>query len=259
MDHSTPDGFPGALRTWRRARRLSQLHLALEADVSARHLSFLETGRAQPSREMVERLGGALRLPLAAQNRLLLQAGFAARYPTREWGADEMAPVRAAIAHTLDRHAPYPALALDRLWRVVQLNGPARALFGLLGVAEGDSLLDRMGSEGMLAHIENWPEVAHHAAQRLWTESAAQGGVPELDRAAEQLSRTPRPRSAPPGPVIPTVFVADGLRLALFATVAQFGTPHDVTLDDLKIELYFPADRTTDAALRAWPDTQGDR
>lgn len=243
--------FPAALRTWRTARRYSQLELSLEADISSRHLSFLETGRAHPSRAMVERLGDALRLPLSARNQLLVQAGYAARYPSRSWDDGEMAPLRNAILYTLDRHAPYPALALDRLWTVRFLNAPARWLFGMLGVGEGDSLLDLMRSEHLPSMVENWPDVAHHVAQRLWTESAAQGGVPELERTVAHLARGAAPLEAAPGPVVPTRLVAGDVRLSLFATLAQFGTPQDLTLDDLKIELYFPADAETEAALRA--------
>lgn len=243
--------FSEALRTWRRTRRFSQLELAVEANVSARHISFLESGRARPSPAMIGRLGDALQLPLAARNQMLTLAGFAVRYPGRQWNADEMAPIRAAVDHMLLRHAPYPALAVDRMWRVMRLNAPARMLFGTLGVGEGDSLLDLMLSDVLPPLVENWPEVAQRAAQRLRTESAAQGSIAELDRAAMQLSLVPGATKLPAGPVVPTIFRLGTMRLSLFATIAQFGTPDDVTLDDIKIELYFPADAGSDAALRA--------
>ena len=108
--------FPQTLKTWRTTRRYSQLDLALEADVSARHISFLETGRARPSREMVARLGDALQLPLDARNRMLTSAGFAATYPGRDWQSADMAPIRQAVARTLENHMPYPGIAVDRLW-----------------------------------------------------------------------------------------------------------------------------------------------
>ena len=243
--------FPQTLKTWRKARHFSQLDLALEADVSARHISFLETGRSQPSRDMIARLGDALHLPLATRNQMLTHAGFAPRYPSRAWDAAEMAPVRAALDHTLHSHAPYPAFAVNRLWKVLRLNAPAEKLFGLLGIVEGGSLLDLITSDALPKMIENWPEVAHHSAQRLRTESAAQGGVPELDAAAELLAKTPAPKEPSLGPVIPTIYQAGPLRLSLFSTVAQFGTPEDIALDDLKIEMFFPADAQTEAALRA--------
>ncbi len=243
--------FPQSLKTWRKARHLSQLDLALEADVSARHISFLETGRARPSREMIARLGDALHLPLATRNQMLTHAGFAPRYAARQWDAAEMAPIRAALDHTLKSHAPFPAFAVDRLWTVLQLNEPAAKLFGLLGITQGTCLLDIVTSDALPTFIENWPEVAHHSAQRLRTESAAQGGVRELDAAADKLAKNPLPAQAAHGPVIPTIYRAGSLRLSLFSTIAQFGTAEDVTLDDLKIELFFPADAETAETLKA--------
>ncbi len=243
--------FPNSLRTWRRARRFSQLDLALEAEVSARHISFLETGRARPSRDMIARLGEALQLPLDARNQMLMHAGFAARYPKRAWNDEDMAPIRAAVDHMLTGHAPFPALALDKHWTVLQMNRAAAALFGQLGVSMGDSLLDLMVSEHLPGVVENWPEVAHHTAHRLRTESAALGGVERLDRVADQLLQVPAPKKVPLGPVVATRLRNGPMRLALFATIAQFGTPEDLLLDDLKIELYFPADAATEATFRA--------
>lgn len=247
--------FPKFLQEWRKTRRFSQLHLAAEAGVSARHLSFLETGRARPSREMVERLGDALALPLVARNQLLTHAGFAARYPGYQWGADEMAPIRAAVEYTLEQHAPYPALALDGLWTVLRMNRPARALYGQLGVEEGGSLLDLMVSGVLPEVVENWPQVAHHAAHQLWNESAARGGVPELDAVADELSQSTGRTEADVGPVTPTVYRYGGVRLSLFATISHFSTPRDVMLEDFKLEMYFPADEATDRALRALDET----
>lgn len=243
--------FPQSLKTWRKARRFSQLDLALEAEVSARHISFLETGRARPSREMIGRLGDALDLPLDARNQMLIHAGFAARYPKRAWDDADMAPIRGAVDHMLSSHAPYPAIALDRLWTVLQMNAPATMLFAMLDVQEGDSLLDLVLSEQMPEVVENWPEVAQHTARRLRTESAVQGGLTALDRAADRLNQVPAPRAQSLDPVLPAIYRAGDLRLALFATIAQFGTPEDLLLDDLKIELFFPADADTEVALRA--------
>jgi len=243
--------FPGTLRTWRKARRLSQLDLAGEADVSARHISFLESGRAHPSRDMIARLSDALTLPLDARNQMLTHAGFAARYPARAWDAADMAPIRAAVDHMLAAHAPYPALAIDKLWTVVNMNAPAATLFGGLGVGPGDSLLDLMMSDALPRMVENWADVAHHTCQRLRTESAAQGGIAALDRAADHLGAVPRRARTPTSPVIPTILNTGAVRLSVFATIAQFGTPEDVALDDLRVELYFPTDADSDTALRA--------
>lgn len=245
------NAFSDTLKTWRKTRRLSQLDLALEADVSSRHISFLETGRAQPSREMVARLGDALQLPAGTRNQMLSQAGFAPQYTQRDWDDAAMTPVRAALDYTLDRHTPYPGIALDKLWTVERMNAPAKTLFGGLQIAEGDSLLDLMMSDTLPQLIENWAEVAHHAAQRLRTESAAQGGVPALDRAARHLAAIPQTQNQPLGPVAPTIYRMGGTRLSLFATISQFGTPEDLALHDLKIELYFPADDATRQAFEA--------
>ena len=243
--------FPKALKSWREERRFSQLALALEADVSARHVSFLETGRARPSVQMIQRLSDALKLPLAARNQLLQMAGFAARYPGRGWDEAEMAPITNAIDHVLAGHAPYPGIAVDRLWRVLRMNGPAAALFAQMGVAEGGSLLDLVTSDKLPEMIENWPEVARRTRQRLRTESAAQGGVPELDAAVALLSAVPAQEGAVDRPVVPTVYVAGDLRLSLFSTIAQFGTPEDLTLEGVRIELFFPMDAATKAFFEA--------
>lgn len=243
--------FPQALKTWRKSRRFSQLDLALEADVSSRHISFLETGRAQPSRDMVHRLSAALELPLATQNQLLINAGFAGHFAERDWDNEQMAPVRAALEHTLSSHAPYPAFAVDKLWNIVKLNDPGKFLFGALGILEGTSLLDMITSDLMPNMIENWPEVAQHAAQRLRTESTSQGGVKALEDVATQLAKVGGKVEVPQTPVIPTIYNLNGMRLSLFSTIAQFGTPTDVTLDDLKIELFFPADEQTELILKS--------
>ncbi len=243
-------GFPDTLRKWRKARRFSQLDLALEAEVSSRHISFLETGRARPSPQMVGRLGDALNLPLEVRNALLTQAGFAARFPGRDWSGADMAPVRAALDHMMTGHAPYPAFAVDRLWQVQRMNAAATRLFGAAGIATGDSLLAKITDGSLRGVIENWPEVACHAARRLRLESAAQGGSADLDHAADLLAQEPQPDTPTPAPVIPTVYRLGDLRLALISTIAQFGTPEDLTLDDLKIEMFFPADAETASLLR---------
>ncbi|MEM7744614.1 MAG: helix-turn-helix transcriptional regulator [Pseudomonadota bacterium] len=241
------ESFPNTLRHWRGLRRFSQLDLAEEAGISTRHLSFLETGRARPSRDMVLRLGETLELPLEARNAMLTAAGFAARYRSSDWTEADMTPVRAAIARTLSNHMPFPALALDRLWRIQQANPAALMLFAPFGIGEGGSLLELMMSEALPLAIENWPEVAHHAAQRLRVESAAEGGIAEFAAAIAHLEAVPRPVHLPRTPVIPTILRQGDVRLSLFATIAQFGTPEDLSLGSLKIELYFPMDEATEA------------
>ncbi len=247
--------FAQALKGWRQSRRLSQLALSLEADVSARHIAFLETGRARPSRQMVLRLAEVLNLPRGEGNALLAAAGFAAHYPSHRLDAAEMERVRAAMDWTIRRHAPYPALVMDRLWRLVALNRPATTLFGALGLGEGSSLLDAVATGLGQKAIENWAEVGHHTLRRLRAESTRAGGIAELDAAAEALARDPdvagwEPEGQPTA-VIPTIYRSGDLRLALFSTYAQFGTAEEVALEEMKIELMFPADAQTDAMLRA--------
>jgi transcriptional regulator with XRE-family HTH domain len=251
--------FSQTLRNWRQTRRFSQLDLALEADVSARHISFLETGRARPSREMILRLGEAMHLPLSAQNILLTHAGFAARFAARDWQEAEMAPIRAAIAHTLQAHTPYPAIALDQMWNIVRMNTPARVIYGMMGLQEGDSLLDVMLLEALPQLIENWPEVAHHTALRLRTESNAMGGVTRLEEVAAALSAHAQPPKAHTNAVVPMILTLNGLRLSLFGTIAQFGTPEDVALDELKIELFFPSDDASKAVLETLAGNKSQR
>ena len=243
--------FAQTLKSWRNVRRYSQLDLATEAEISSRHLSFLETGRARPSREMVQRLGEALQLPLEARNQMLTHAGFAARYAGRQWSDDQMEPIRGAVQRMLDRHMPFPGMALDRMWVIRHLNPTAETLFGMLGVGIGDSMIELVTSDALPPLVENWPEVARHAAARLRVESAGQGGVPEFDRAVTTLLQAAGPDTGTPAPVIPTILRKGDMRLSMFATIAQFGTPEDLTLEDLKIELYFPMDAATEAMFGA--------
>jgi transcriptional regulator with XRE-family HTH domain len=248
--------FPTALRHWRRTRRFSQLDLASEAEVSPRHLAFLETGRSRPSRGMVLRLAEGLGLPRGDQNGLLAAAGFAPQFPVLPLGAEEMAQVRAAMGWMIDRHAPYPALVLDRLWRIVALNGPADRLFGPVGFAEGVSLLDALADPAVFAQvIENWVEVGHHTALRLKAESARSGGIAALDRAVAALLANPeiaahQPRATGRA-ILPTVYRMGDRRLAMFSTYAQFGAAEEVALSDMKIELMFPADAEAKAVLES--------
>lgn len=246
--------FPTALRQWRRTRRLSQLDLASEAAVSPRHLAFLETGRSRPSRGMVLRLAEVMGLPRGDQNGLLAAAGFTPQFPVLPLAAEEMAQIRAAMGWMIDRHAPYPALILDRLWRIVALNGPAARLFGPVGFSEGASLLDALAEPEVFAGlIENWVEVGHHTAQRLKAESARAGGIAALDRAVAALLADPQIAAHQPRAtgraILPTVYRLGGHRLAMVSTYAQFGAAEEVGLSDMKIELMFPADAAAEAVF----------
>ncbi len=246
--------FPVVLKDWRRARRLSQLQLSVEAGVSSRHLAFLETGRARPSRGMVLRLAEVLGLPRAEANGMLGAAGFSAQFPALGLDAAGMAEVRGAMDWTINRHAPYPAVIMDRLWRIVALNGPADLIFGPAGFRVGSSLLEAMVDLSVFAAlIENWEEVGHHTLLRLRSESARAGGIKALDRAAAALVAEPRiagfQAKGPARAVVPTIYRAGAARLALFSTYAQFGSAEEVALADMKIELMFPADAEAEALL----------
>ena len=247
--------FPTTLRRWRGVRRLSQLALAAEAEVSPRHLAFLETGRSRPSRAMVLRLAEVLALPRGDQNGFLTAAGFAPQYPVLPLAAEEMALVRSAMGWMIDRHAPYPALILDRLWRIVALNRPAAQLFGPAGFAEGASLLDALADPSVFSNlIENWVEVGHHTALRLKAESARAGGIDALDRAVAALMADPQIAAFHPlatgRAVLPTLYRMGDTRLSLFSTYAQFGAAEEVALSEMKIELMFPADAQAETLLR---------
>ena len=246
--------FGTVLKSWRHERRMSQLDLGLTADVSARHISFLETGRSRPSRDMVLRLCEHLEVPLAARNRLLTAAGLAPAYAGRDLGAADMAPVREAVGWMLERHDPYPAFAVDRHWVLVRLNRSAATLLAGLGLTEGASLLEALaGDETFRRAIDNLDEVLAYGVARLRTEIAHLGGDPVLEAAAERLE------ASPSGPVlrrdgvmpafVPMRISTGGAVLSFFSTIAQFGTAEDIAVAEMRIEMMFPADDATRGML----------
>lgn len=254
--------FGTALKHWRGRRRMSQLDLGLEAGVSSRHISFLETGRSRPSRGMVLRLCEELQVPMAERNRLLVAAGMAPAYGARALTDAEMAPVRAAVEWMLERHAPYPAMALDRHWQLVSLNRPAVMLLGQLGLTRGASLLEALaGDEAVRGAIGNLGEVEAHLMARLRLEIDHLGGDAVLEAAlARLMERAPVAAAHTQGalpPFVPTDFRMGEARLSFLSTVSQFGTAEDVMLSELKVELLFPADETTRAMLEAMARGQG--
>ena len=236
-------GYATLLKEWRSHRRVSQLDLALQANVSARHISFLETGRSRPSPGMIVQLSEVLEVPVDARNQMLRAAGFAPRYAATPLDDAKMAPITQAISRMLERHAPYPGLVLDRLWRVIMLNGPASVLFAPFGLREGSNLLDLATDPIMAQIVENWADVAYHTMQRLRAESAAAGGIAELEEAIAKLAPfahlSEKPEDAP---TIPTIYRFGDMRLSLFGTIAQFSTVNDETLADLKVELFYPSE-----------------
>ncbi len=235
---------------------MSQLQLATEAEVSSRHISFLESGRAGPSRQMILHLANILEIPPAKRNQMLEAAGFAPQHHRSELNADHMQAVTRAMRMMLDKHNPYPAIVMDRLWRIVDLNDTATKLFATAGLAKGDSLLEWTINTKVAAEIiENWAEVGHHSLTRLRNESRAQGGIPELDRAANHLANDPAVMSYTPepslSPVISTIYTAGPLRLPLISTYATFGGAEDLAISDLKIELMFPATPEAEQILKS--------
>lgn len=249
------------LREWRQKRRLSQLELALEAGISTRHLSFLETGRSQASREMILRLAEFLEIPLRERNALLNAAGFAQVYPHRSLQDPALAPALRAVELVLAGHEPYPALAVDRHWTLLAAN---RAVPLLLEGIEPE-LLDApvnvlrlsLQPRGLAPRIVNFASWRAHLLERLRLQHGATGD-PVLRALLDELAGYPVPADADErtgdehgGVAVPLVLRAgDGTTLSLLSTTTVFGTPRDVTLSELALECFFPADAATAAALQ---------
>ena len=245
--------FGTQLKDWRQLRRMSQLDLALSAEVSARHLSFLETGRARPSRDMVLRLSRELLLPQTEINALLTAAGFAPAYGARDLEDAELAPVRAAVMWMLERHAPYPAMALDRHWQLKAANAPARMLLQPVGIDVGDSLLEALlHNSGLRSNILNLREVEQLTLHRLRSELAHFGRDSVIEAHVEDLRARGAgqvPEAGPLPAMIPTRYQIGAQVLSFFSAMSQFGTVEDIALSELRIECMFPADEATRVAL----------
>jgi len=246
------------LAHWRRERRMSQLVLSTEAGVTPRHVSFVESGRSQPSREMVLTLARALDVPLRERNQMLLAAGYAPLY--RETGLDEasMARVRAALDHMLAHHQPYPAVVMDRHWDVLRANDAATALFDWLldGADAGEPPnVVRLMFTRVRPYVVNWEETGQALVQRVHREAV--GGVPDAQtaRLLDEVLGLPgipdawrRPDFvSTPLPLLPVELAKDGLELRYFSLVTTVGTPQDVTLQEIRIEAFFPADDASEA------------
>jgi transcriptional regulator with XRE-family HTH domain len=260
--HRAPIGE--MIRSWRRRRSLSQLELALEADVSSRHVSFLETGRARPSREMVLRLAEQLDVPLRERNSLLLAAGYAPVYSESGLDAAPLAAVRAAIRQLLTAHEPYPALVVDRHWQLVDANASVAMLLAEvrpdLLAPPANVLRVSLHPEGLAPAIVNLGEWRAHLLGRLRRQIALTADATLRALYDELLAYPcdqPEPEVELPGPgevVVPLRLRHADRELAFFSTVATFGTPLDVTVSELAIESFFPANPETAAALRALAD-----
>jgi len=256
--------FGELLRSWRGRRRLSQLDLAVAAEVSQRHLSFMESGRAAPSREMVLRLADQLEIPLRERNALLAAAGFAAVYRERPLEDSSMAPARRAVELLLTGHEPHPALAVDRHWNMVFAN---RAVAPLLAGADAKLLAPPVNvlrlslhPAGLAPRIANFREWRVHILERLARQAEASGD-PVLVDLSEELKSYPVPPGARPyrpgnedslgGVAVPLEFKTDAGTLRFIGTTTVFGTALDISLAELTIETFFPADAETAAAMRA--------
>jgi transcriptional regulator with XRE-family HTH domain len=253
-------GVGPMLREWRRRRRLSQLDLALTAGVSARHLSFLETGRARPSAEMVLRLAEHLDVPLRDRNQLLLAAGYAPAYGQHDLDAPEMGPVRDALERVLAGHEPFPALVVDRHWGMVAANrgiGPLVAGVAPELLAEPVNVLRlALHPDGLAPRIANLGEWRAHLLDRLGREAVVTGD-PALAALYDELASYPGGDQAAHGHDLAAAQIAtplrlrhEGTELAFISTVTTFGTAVDVTLSELSIEAFFPADAATAEVVR---------
>ncbi|WP_137174989.1 helix-turn-helix domain-containing protein [Massilia sp. HP4] len=268
---STPyfSDFAAALRYWRGRRGLSQLRLSVEADISQRHLSFLETGKAQPGRDLVLKLGMVLDVPLRQRNAMLLAAGFAPAYRERSLSDPDMDAVKRALDFMLAQAAPYPALVVDRLWNLVMFNEPAaRMMRHFLGMPPG-AVIPRDGSinvlkltldpNGLRPCLVNWEAVGADLLQWVQREAMGDGPGSESTRLLDELMALPGIAAAARQPnldqlalpFLPMTLRKDDLELNLFTTITTLGTPHDVTVHELRLESFFPVD----AVSRAWFET----
>jgi transcriptional regulator with XRE-family HTH domain len=246
--------FGALLRNFRTARRMSQLDLALGCDVSARHLSFLESGRAQPSREMVLQLSEGLLLPRDARNTLLKAAGFAPVFPVSPLESEALRPFRAVLADLTERHAPYPAMLCDRHWTIRDANASARALLSAFNGPAGEMNVVRMLTQSANAPdiIANYAEVLAEFSGRIGLEALEAAGDDVLQDLAQIIAQTcaRHPHSATPRRPLAPIVINHALgQLQFLSAVAHFGTSEDVTVRDLRLELLFPADDATRAAL----------
>jgi transcriptional regulator with XRE-family HTH domain len=261
---TTPSTFSSRLSWWRRKRGLSQLQLAANAACSQRHISFLELGRTRPSREMVIRLSDALDLPLRQSNALLLAAGFAPAWAETKLDAAGLAPIREALDYMLAQQEPFPAVVVDRRWNLLQPNKGAVAmvefLVGPIKPGTAINLADALVAPDVLRpHLVNWSEVVRYFLRSVESDAVADATL-ETAALLERLlgyqdvrATISRLRSTgDDAPILPMHFEKDGTRLRLFTTVATLGTPQDITLQELRIESFFPMDEETREAFQKW-------
>lgn len=246
------------LREWRTRRRMSQMDLALDTEISTRHLSFIETGRTRPSAAMIERIADCLEVPHRARNALLLVAGYAPRYRERALDSEEMAAMRDIVAHVLKGHEPYPALAVDRHWNMVAANDAIGILIEQISPAllapPVNVIRIALHPEGLAPQIVNYAEWREHILHRLVLQVEASGDA-ELaalrDEVAGYEVRTNDNESGRAnGIAVPLVMDTVAGRVSFVSTVTIFGTPVDITLSELAIEAFYPADQASAELLQ---------
>jgi transcriptional regulator with XRE-family HTH domain len=257
--------FGGQLRAWRLARRVSQEELAGRAGVSPRHVSFVENGKSQPSRDLVLALAGALDIPLRERNTLLTAAGYAPAYRASTLDGDELAHLRKAIDHVLRQQEPFGAVVVDGHWDILRMNDGALRMFRHLppldvdGAAAARNLVLGVFHPGALrSYIVNWTDVAAHLVARVHREIAARPGDEQLAQLLARVLAQPdvptQWRVAAPGRAAPPILTvhlrSPTLDARLFTMLTSIGTPLDVTAEEIHIETYFPADDKTEAVLR---------
>jgi transcriptional regulator with XRE-family HTH domain len=251
------------LREWRATRHLSQLGLALEVGVSARHLSCVENGKAQPGRELVARLADTLEMPLRERNALLMAAGYAPIYRETAFGTPALAQVQRAIECILEQQEPYPAFVLNRHWDVQKANRAAARVNGfVMGgrvSAHRNMLRQIFDPADLRMAVANWDEVARDLIRHLHNEVAATPTDATARALLDEVLAYPgvparwrrRELDASPSPLLTTLLRRDEHSFRFFSTITTFGTPRDVTLDELRIECCFPDDETTAALCRS--------
>jgi transcriptional regulator with XRE-family HTH domain len=257
--------FGRLLKHWRSARRMSQLTLATEAGISTRHLSFLETGRAHPSREMVDLLAAMLDVPFTDRNELLLGAGFAPAYGQRPLEAPELESLNAALHFILRQQEPYPALVLDGEWNILRQNEASRRIFRLFrqpGVVRDNrppnAIRSLFDPSALRPFVVNWEELASDLMTKVNRQAALDpdGGIARLREELLKFPDVPARWSVPQSPELPRPPMMtlrlrrDDLSLAFFSMISTLGTPCDITLQQLKIECFFPADAVTEQTAR---------